>query len=116
MLSSRRASQCAQCSFFFFFKQKTAPEIVGHIAGGGNLRTGHIAAEMDVADLDDLHAIESGRQIVNGNFDAADLVVEALGSKTIHGTEKWGGAGSGGGGAEEVTAAWISNSLGQLWR
>src|SRR5260370_9010335 len=91
-------------------------EIVGHIHGAANLRAGHVAAEMDVADLYDFHAVESGRQIVDGNFDAADLVVDALGSKTVHGTEKWGGAGSGGGGAEEVTAAWISNSLGQLWR
>ncbi len=91
-------------------------EIISHIHGAANLRAGHIAAEVDVADLDDLQAIESGRQIVDGNFDAADLVVEALGGETIHGTEKWGGAGSSSGGAEEVAAARISNSLGQFGR
>jgi len=56
---------------------------------------------VNVAELDDLHAVESGRQIGQWNFDVADLVVEALGGETVHGTEERSGAGSGGGGAEK---------------
>ena len=53
---------------------------------------------------------------MDGNFDAADLVVEALGRETIHGGEKRSGTCGSRGGAEEVAAAWISNCLGQFGR
>jgi len=61
--------------------------------------------------LNDLQAVEGGGQIGQGNLDAANLVVEALGGKTIHGTEEWGGTGSGRGGAEKVAAARVCNGF-----
>src|SRR5712692_3982525 len=88
-------------------------EIIGHIHGAAHLLAGHVTAEMNVADLDDLHAIERGGQIGQGNLDAADLVVEALGGEAVHGGEERSGAGGGRGGAEKVSAAWVSNGLGR---
>src|SRR5262249_5205158 len=63
-------------------------EIVGHVHGAAYLSARHVSAQMDVAELDDLHAVQSGRQIGNGNFDAANLIVQAFGSETIHGSEE----------------------------
>lgn len=84
---------------------KVSAEIVGHIHGAAHLRAGHIAAEVDVANLHNLQAVEGGRQIGQGNLDAADLVVEALRGETVHGTEERSSSGSRGGGAEEVAGA-----------
>src|SRR5258708_10916094 len=39
---------------------KVAAQIISHVHSTANLRAGHIAAEVDVADLDDLHAVERG--------------------------------------------------------
>src|SRR5258708_10737952 len=47
-------------------------EIIGHIHGAANLGAGHIAAEVNVADLDNLHAIQSGGHSVEGEFDAGE--------------------------------------------
>src|SRR5216684_1074788 len=87
-------------------------EIIGHVHGAAHLRAGHVAAEVNVADLDDLHAVKSGRQAGQRNLDAADLVVESLGSEAIHGAEERGGTGRSGGGAEKVAAAGVGNRLG----
>src|SRR5713101_2374730 len=89
-------------------------EIIGHIHSTAHLCAGHVAAEVNVADLHDLHAVESGRQIGQGNLDAADLVVEALSSEAIHGAEEWSSAGSGRGGAEKVAAARVGNRFGKF--
>src|ERR1700674_3787725 len=86
-------------------------EIVGHIHGAAHLGAGHVAAQVNIADLDDLHSVERSRQIGNGNLDTADLIVQAFGSKTVHSAEKWSGSGSGRGGAEKVPAAGVSNGL-----
>jgi hypothetical protein len=90
---------------------EVGPEIVGHIHGSSHLGAGHVAAEVDVADLDNPHAVEGGRQIGQGNLDAADLVIQALGSKAVHRGEEGSGAGSSRGGAEKVAAARVSNGF-----
>src|SRR5882724_3114295 len=86
-------------------------ENVGHVHGAAHLGAGHITAQVNVADLDDFHAVKRRRQVVHGNFDTTDLIVQTLGGKTIHGAEKWSGASSSGGGTEKVAAAGVSNGL-----
>ena len=86
-------------------------EFIGHIHGAAHLLAGHVAAEVNVTDLDDLHAVESGRQVGQGNLDAADLIVQAFGSETVHSAEERSGAGGSRGGAEEIAAARVSNRL-----
>src|SRR5258706_7666506 len=83
---------------------KVSAEIVGHIHGAAHLCAGHITTEVNVADLHNLHAIESGRQIGHRNLDAADLIVEALCGETVHGTEERSGTRGSSRGAEEVAA------------
>src|SRR3989442_10503064 len=89
-------------------------EIIGHIHSAADLGAGHVTAEVNVAELDDLHAIESGRQVGQGNLDAANLIVETLGGETVHGAEKRSGTGRGGGRAEKVAAARGSKGLGSI--
>ena len=67
--------------------------LVGQIDGAANVFAAHVAAEVDVADLRDGQAVEGGRQIADRDFDAADLIVDALGGETVDGAEKWRGAG-----------------------
>ena len=62
---------------------------------------------MNVAQLNNLHAVQSRWQIGDGNLDAADLVIQALGGKAVHGREERSGSGSSSGGAEKVPAAGI---------
>src|SRR5258706_3425609 len=83
---------------------KVSAEIVGYIHGAAHLCAGHITTEVNVADLHNLHAIESGRQIGQRNLDAADLIVEALCGETVHGTEERSGTRGSSRGAEEVAA------------
>ena len=90
---------------------KIGAEFIGHIHGAAHLRAGHVTAEVNIADLHNLHAVESGRQIGQWNLDAADLVVKAFGSETVHSTEERSGAGGGCGGAEKVAAARVGNRL-----
>ena len=54
---------------------------------------------------------ESGRQIRDGNFDAANLVLEPLRSKTVDGTGKRRSAREHAGGAEKVTTRGICKTL-----
>src|SRR4029077_20014834 len=79
-----------------------------------NLLGRHVAAKVDVTDLHDLHAVESGRQIVHGNLDAADLVVQTLSGEAVHSGEERSSAGGSGSGTEEVAAAGIGNGLGRI--
>ncbi len=79
-------------------------ELVGHLHRAPNVATVHIAAQMNIADLDDLHALESWRQIRQRNLDVPHLVIQALRCKAIHGAEERSGAGDRGGGAEKVAA------------
>src|SRR5229473_3393588 len=90
---------------------KIGAEIVGHVHGATHVRAGHVAVagEVNVADLNDLHAVEGGRQVWYGDFDAADLVVQALCGIAVHGSDKRGSAGGGSGGAEKVAASGIRN-------
>src|SRR2546430_7489487 len=37
-------------------------EFIGHIHGAAHLRAGHVVAEVNVTNLQDPHAVESGRQ------------------------------------------------------
>ena len=87
-------------------------EFIGHIHGAAHLRAGHVVAEVNVTNLQDPHAVESGRQIGQGNLDPAHLVVQALRGETVHGAEERTGAGGCGGCAEKIAAARISNRLG----
>src|SRR5438067_531935 len=91
-------------------------KIVGHIYGATHLCARHVTAEVNIADLHDLHSVESGRQIGQGNLDATNLIIQALRSETIHGTQEGGGAGSSRGRAEKVAAPGIGNGLSTCWR
>src|SRR5207302_7377725 len=86
-------------------------ETIGHIHGAANLRGRHIAAKVNIADLHDLHAVESGREVGNRYLHATEVVVHAFGGKTIHGDKEWSGTRSSRGGAKKVAAARISNGL-----
>jgi hypothetical protein len=46
--------------------------------------------------------------MAGGKFDAADLVVEALGRESVDGAAKWSGARKHAGGAEEIAARGIN--------
>ncbi len=86
-------------------------QLIGHFDGSAHLRARHIAAHVNVAQLHDGHAVQRGIQTGNGNFDAANLVIEALGGVAVHGAEEWRGSGCGGDGAEKVTARRITKLL-----
>src|SRR5712672_644833 len=84
-------------------------EIVGHIDGTAHVGARHVSAKVDVANLDNLHAVESSGQIGQRNFDAAHLVIESLGGKAVHGGKKRSSAGGGGGSAEKIASACVSH-------
>src|SRR5260370_1106888 len=88
---------------------KVCAEFIGHIHGAAYLSAGHVATEVNVADLHDFHAIESGRQVGHGNFDAAHLIVKALGREAVHRSEKRSGTSGGRSGTEKETGGWINN-------
>ena len=88
-------------------------EVVGHIDGAANLRTRHVTAHVNVAELRDGHAIERSGQIGNRDFDAVDLIVEAFGGEAVHCAKKRHGTSGGGGGLEEIAAAGISGLVDQ---
>src|SRR5262245_20733983 len=72
---------------------------------------GDVPAQMDVAQLCDLHSIKCVGQIRYGNFYAARLIVQPLSSKTIHCTQKRCRSGRGRSSLEEVPAARIGYQL-----
>ena len=90
---------------------KVGAETIGHIHGATHLSGRHIAAEVNIADLHDLHAVESGRKIGDRYLNTTDLIVQAFGGETIHGAKKWSGACGSRSGAKKVAAAGIRNGL-----
>ena len=70
-------------------------ELVGHFHRTANVGAAHVATEVNVAKLDDLHAVQSRRQIRGGNLDAVDAVVQALGREAVHHAEEGSSAGQG---------------------
>src|SRR5258708_38529909 len=70
--------------------------LVGEIDGAANVFTAHVAAEVNVADLRDGHAVEGGRQVADRDFDAANLVVHALGGEAVNGSQERSCTGHGG--------------------
>src|SRR5438445_4061480 len=91
---------------------KVCTEVIGHIHGATHLSAGHVAAEVNIADLHNFHAIESRRQVGQGNFDSADLIVEAFGCEAVHSGKEWGRAGGSCGRTEKVAATGINKGLG----
>src|SRR4029077_5789126 len=91
-------------------------QIVGHVHRAAHIRTAHAATEVNVAKLDDFQAVESGRQIGSGDFDAADAIIQALGGETIDHAEERYSASQSGGGAEEVAARRVGEQCGSLSR
>lgn len=91
-------------------------QIVGHIDGATDLQARHVTTQMDVADLDDLHALEPGGQIGYRDFYFADLIVEALGGKTVHRGQKRSGTGESGGCLKEVATRGVGDEFRNCWR
>src|SRR5438445_12595038 len=86
-------------------------EVIRHIDRAPNLRARHIPAHVNVADLRDLHAVERRGQIRNRDFDAMNLIVQAFGGESVHGSKEWYSAGSGSRGFEKVTPAGIDGQF-----
>ncbi len=86
-------------------------DVIGHVHGAANRFAGHVRAQMNVADLDDLHAVKLRRQVVQRDFDAAQFVAQALGRKAVHHAQKRRGAGHDAGGAEKGAARRIGNDV-----
>src|ERR1700730_1256328 len=68
--------------------REVGAELVGHFHRATKIRAAHVAAEVNVAELDDFHAVETGRQIGRGDFDATHAIVETLGGKAVHYAKK----------------------------
>ena len=64
----------------------------GHVHGAADLLAGHVAAEMNVAELDDAQPFECGREVREGNGNLADLIAQAFAGKTVERADKWDGA------------------------
>src|SRR5256885_3319175 len=80
------------------------PEIIGHIHGATDIGAAHVSAQVNVTELDDIHAVKRGGQVRGRHFDATNTVVEALSGKAVHHAEKRGGASPGCGSAGEIAA------------
>ncbi len=67
-------------------------QAVGHVYGAADLFAGHVAAEMNVAELDDAQPFKRGREVGEGNGNFADLIAQAFAGKTVERADKWDGA------------------------
>src|ERR1700687_3147346 len=86
-------------------------QILGHIHRAAHIRAAHAATKVNVAQLEDCHAVKSGRQIGGGDFDAADAVVQALGGKTINHAKKRNCASQRGSGAKEIAERRVGDQI-----
>ena len=58
-------------------------EIVGHVHGAAHLGRGHVAADVDVAQLRDAQAFERGRQAAHRQVHAVHLVMQSLEGEAV---------------------------------
>ncbi len=86
-------------------------EVVGHIHGAANLGARHVTAQVNVTQLNQLHAIERRGQIGNRNIHAVNLIVEAFGGEAVHHAKKRRGSSGRGGSLEEIASAGIRGDL-----
>jgi hypothetical protein len=82
-------------------------KVIRHIDRAPNLRTRHIPAHVNVAELGDFHAVERRRQIRDRDFDAMNLIVQAFGGESVHRSKERYGAGGGSCRFEKVAPAGI---------
>ena len=76
-------------------------EIVGHAHGAAHLGRGHVAADVDVAQLRDAQAFEGRRQAAHRQVHAVNLVMQALEGEAVGSGGEWDGAGDGRDGLDE---------------
>src|SRR5579859_2783265 len=86
-------------------------QLIGHVHRAAYIGAAHVAAEVNVAELSDLHAVEGWRQVGGRDLDPANVVIQALGGKTVHYAEKRGSAGKRGRRTEKVAARRIGNDF-----
>ena len=92
-------------------QREIGTQIVGHIDGAADLQARHEAAQMNVADLHNLHALKRGRQIGKWDFDFAYLIVEPLRCEAIDRGKKRRSTGKRGGRLEKITARGIGDEF-----
>ena len=63
-------------------------QIVCHVHRASHVLARNVSAQMNVAQLRDLHSVERIRQIGHRNFHPPDMVIQTLRSEAIHGAEE----------------------------
>ena len=76
-------------------------EIVGHVHGAADLGRGHVAADVDIAQLGDAQTFQSGWQAAHRQVHAMYLVMQTLEGEAVGSGGEWDGAGDGRDGLDE---------------
>ena len=74
---------------------RSGREPVGHADGATDLRRGHVATDVDVAQLRDAQTVEGGRQAAHRQVHAVNLVMQTLEGEAVRSGGEGDGAGHG---------------------
>jgi len=85
--------------------------IIGHVYRTAHRTPAHVAAQVNVGNLDDLHAIQFWRQTGQGNLDTANFIAKTLGGVSVHHAKERGRTGYNAGRTEKGTARRVRNMV-----